>query len=155
MDLELPEEASWWRGRSLVTWNQTQGSRPLWPSLIVCSSQVPGYCKAKTKPLTQKPGPRTELPSEFGSSNNHTFCQWGGVKSRRWEWAKGHSQRTGGSSGEAPVLGRNLGSRSTLNFGSFRPGSAVTNPTRIQEDSSSIPSLAQWVKGPLLPRAVV
>ena len=31
----------------------------------------------------------------------------------------------------------------------------LMNPTRIQEDSSSIPSLAQWIKDPVLPWAVL
>jgi len=31
-------------------------------------------------------------------------------------------------------------------FGSFRCGSAVTNPTSIHEDVCLIPGLTQWVK---------
>ena len=39
--------------------------------------------------------------------------------------------------------------------GSSHCGSVVMNPTRIHKNAGSIPGLAQWVKDPSLPRAVV
>ena len=40
-------------------------------------------------------------------------------------------------------------------FGSSHCGSAVTKPVSIHEDAGLIPGLAQWVKDPKLPQAVV
>ena len=37
-----------------------------------------------------------------------------------------------------------------VHYWSFLRGSVVTNLTRIQEDTGSIPGLAQWVKDPAL-----
>ena len=38
-----------------------------------------------------------------------------------------------------------------LNLGSPVVAQGLTNPTRIHEDTGSIPGLAQWVKDPVLP----
>ena len=39
--------------------------------------------------------------------------------------------------------------------GSSHHGSVVKNPTGIHKDMGSIPGLAQWIKDPVLPKAVV
>ena len=42
-----------------------------------------------------------------------------------------------------------------IKLGSSHCGSVVTNPTSIHENVGGIPGLTQWVKDPVLPRAVV
>ena len=42
-----------------------------------------------------------------------------------------------------------------VEIGSSHCGSMVMNPTSTHEDSGSIPGLAQWVKDPVLPQALV
>ena len=48
-----------------------------------------------------------------------------------------------------------VGMLKKLNKGSSGCGSVVMNPTSIHEDVGSIPGLAQWVKDPALPQAVM
>ena len=49
----------------------------------------------------------------------------------------------------ATLMGR-IQTLKTLSWSSHL-GSVVMNPTSVYEDVGSIPGLAQWVKGPVLP----
>ena len=53
------------------------------------------------------------------------------------------------------LTGERFRGKTKMGMGEFRCGSVVMNPTSIHEHVGSMPDLAQWVKNPALPRAVV